>query len=266
MIGLIVTTMKLRKGEHNMKKISITKSVIVGLSLSFITMNSFGGIPVTDAIAIANQKAEFIEKALHWTSQLREAASRLEQLQDQTESMTGFKGIATELQETVLKQATNDSFDKILDGDFSGVTDALKNKYLSSFNVCDLSDDEAQASCNELRERSVASISHIKEANTVLSQMQTRLNTLSQQIKNTTDLKGIAELQTALDVDAQSIQLLAAQTSNFLAMQTQADKLASRKLEDNYFAKATANLEKAKLSSSLSSEDSESSLDAVLGE
>lgn len=190
-----------------MKKI---KSKVLGILTLSCSINAFAtGIPVVDAVQNAQSQMEFVQKAAHWAKQIAEYQKSLDQLKDQTTAITGFKGITSFVDENQVKQAVTNSFDKILRGEFVGENEGVKSEFLGDKNPCDdyvVANEKEQ--CNINRELNIANVAHIQTSNTVIEGMMTRLTEYSQKIQTTTDMKSIAELEAAIAVESNSIQLL----------------------------------------------------------
>lgn len=161
-----------------------------------------GGIPVIDAVSIADRESQHLETILKWKAQYDQMVSQIDQLKTTYDSMTGTRGMGqifnNEDLKTYLPSDWQDVYDAVKDGGYEGLTGTAKDVYNANqvFDACAmLTIDEQRLACEARAVKPAQDKGFALDAYEKAKSRLDQIDQLMTQIDSTTDPKEIAELQ-----------------------------------------------------------------------
>ena len=237
-----------QNGVFNMKRIKpLILTAILSVSVATATA---GGIPVFDGVAngrdAIHQAKEIIQMAKEvkqWADTIKHYSNELKQLKDTHNALSGLKKLVSF--DPDLK-ALVDSFEDLMKGDIEQILSRAEKYYDEWDKQCEqLSGDKKnicqQASLSEIVQQDFSEKLYQK-----LNEELKNIEKLQQKAAAAVDTKSIAEVQAAIGLQQNKIQLLAIQTENFNRLQQARKEIAAKQVEEQEIAKDKASAEEYK--------------------
>lgn len=199
-----------------------TKSLILTaiLSASFATATA-GGIPVFDGVANArdavHQAQEIIQmgkEVKQWADTIKHYANELKQLKDTHNALSGLKKLVS--YDPDLK-ALVDSFEDLMKGNPDQILSRAEKYFEGLDKLCQ--DAKNKEVCQNASLSEIVQLDFSEKLNQKLNDELKTIEKLQQKAAAAVDTKSIAEVQAAIGLQQNKIQLLAIQTENFNRLQ-----------------------------------------------
>ncbi|MBS9783429.1 MAG: hypothetical protein KGV46_02630 [Pasteurella sp.] len=197
-----------------MKK-KLIKPIVLATLLSVSVTGSYAsGIPVVDAANNLQNKLHYAKELIEMGKQLVTAKHQLEQLTSQLEAITGNKGFVDVLNTGGLETEILDSFDDLLNGTTTTVSNENK-KLIGDFDCSRSKSDEDKMLCESSALSLASDLDNIKKLSNQFDEKIKRINELSQKVQSAKDTKSMAEIQAAISLEANSLAVLEQQRKSF---------------------------------------------------
>ena len=212
-----------------------TKSLILTaiLSTSFATATA-GGIPVFDGVANArdaiHQAQEVVQMAKEvkqWADTIKHYANELKQLKDTHNALSGLKKLVS--YDPDLK-ALVDSFEDLMSGNPEQILSRAEKYFEGLDKLCQ--DAKNKEVCQNASLSEIVQLDFSEKLNQKLNDELKTIEKLQQKAATAMDTKSIAEVQAAIGLQQNKIQLLAIQTENFNRLQQAQKEIVSRQARE----------------------------------
>lgn len=189
-----------------------TRLLTLTLTLTLAVNAHAGGIPVIDTAAISQSVQNSVKELAEMAKQLEEAQKQLEQMKASVKAMTGVKGFSDILEMGGVDPQIMKTFDDLLKGDTSQLTESAK-KYFDELPNC--KDAKNPAICEQASLAGVAQMEYAEKLNKQMENELKEIEKLSHRIKQTQDMKSIAELQADIALKSNRIAVLQHQSADY---------------------------------------------------
>lgn len=187
-----------------------------------------GGIPVFDGTAISQSVINSLKELAEMAKQLQEAKNQLVELKKQVNALTGDKGFSETMRLGGLDETLQNTFGDLLKGNTGSLIEK-KETYLGKGINCDSDDSVTQSLCESSTLSNVSMLDYIDKLGEQYDIKLKKIEELSEKIKQTEDMKGIAELQAAIALEGNSIAILQQQTQTFRDLNDTRQRMAAQK-------------------------------------
>ena len=203
------------------------------LSASFATATA-GGIPVFDGVANArdaiHQAQEVVQMAKEvkqWADTIKHYANELKQLKDTHNALSGLKKLVS--YDPDLK-ALVDSFEDLMSGNPEQILSRAEKYFEGLDKLCQ--DAKNKEVCQNASLSEIVQLDFSEKLNQKLNDELKTIEKLQQKAAAAVDTKSIAEVQAAIGLQQNKIQLLAIQTENFNRLQQAQKEIVSRQARE----------------------------------
>lgn len=204
---------------------SLSLTLFLGISLPA----SASGIPVVDG----TQVAQGVQQLAQWAQQIAEMKNQLDQMKQQYQSLTGARGFGDVLNNPALRnylpQDWQKVYDSIQNGGYKGLdgtAKALADAAGLMKQCANYTDQNVKSSCEASAVQTAQNKSNLMQSLDAATQRLNQIQGLMNQIKNTNDPKGIAELQARIAGEQAMIQNEATRLQMYQMMTQANEKLA----------------------------------------
>lgn len=209
--------MKAKMKTMTMK--TLPKRLILAATLTAFALQpaQAGGIPVFDGAAITQSVANTMRELAEMSKQLEEARNQLVELKKQVKAMTGDKGFGEVMKLGGLDEELQTTFGDLLKGNTGALAEksaTYLGKGAGGIN-CDSDDSVTKSLCESSVLSNVSMLDYIDKLDKQYGNKLKKIEELADKIKQTEDMKGIAELQASIALEANSIAILQQQTQTF---------------------------------------------------
>ena len=176
-----------------------------------------GGIPVFDGTAISQSVINSLKELAEMAKQLQEAKNQLVELKKQVNALTGDKGFSETMRLGGLDETLQNTFGDLLKGNTGSLIEKSET-YLGKGAKgikCDSDDSVTKTLCESSALGNISMLDYIDKLGVQYDIKLKKIEELSEKIKQTEDMKGIAELQAAIALEGNSIAILQQQTQTF---------------------------------------------------
>lgn len=213
------------------------------LSATFATATA-GGIPVFDGVAngrdTIHQAQEIIQMAKEvkqWADTIKHYKNELSELKDTKKALNGLKGLV--------------SYDKDVADLINGFEDLMKGnpdkilsraeKYFDDLDKqCEKMTGDKKKTCEQASFSEIVQEDFAERLNKRFEKELENIEVLQQKAAAATDAKSIAEVQAAIGLQQNKIQLLAIQAENFNRLQQARKEIAEKQKKEAYQAELKA--------------------------
>ena len=189
-----------------------TKILTLSLTCAITAVAHAGGIPVIDTAAISQSVQNSVKELAEMAKQLEEAQKQLEQMKASVKAMTGVKGFSDILEMGGIDPQITKTFDDLLKGDTSALTESAK-KYFDNLPNC--KNSKNQSLCEQSALAGVAQVDYAEKLNAQMETELKEIEKLSHRIKQTQDMKSIAEMQADIALKGNKIAVLQQQSADY---------------------------------------------------
>lgn len=208
---------------------TLIKTTALTLTLA-ITQSFAAGIPTIDGAAIQQNMANNLKELAEMGKQLTEAKNQVEQLKANVNALTGNKGFSDILKMGGVDPAITGTFDDLLKGNTAGLTEKAK-AYLDNLpSSC--ADAKNKSMCEQVNLGGIAQIDFIEKLNKQIENKLQTISDLSERAKQAKDMKSMAELQSQISLEANSLSALQLQADNFEKLQAAQRKIVAQQQQE----------------------------------
>lgn len=223
--------MKAKMKTMTMK--TLPKRLILAATLTAIALQpaQAGGIPVFDGAAITQSVANTMRELAEMSKQLEEARNQLVELKKQVKAMTGDKGFGEIMKLGGLDEELQTTFGDLLKGNTGSLAEksaTYLGKGAKGIN-CDSDDDVTKSLCESSVLSNVSMLNYIDKLDKQYENKLKKIEELAEKIKQTEDMKSIAELQASISLEANSIAILQQQTQTFRDLNNTRQRMFAQK-------------------------------------
>ena len=219
------------------------------LAASFATATA-GGVPVFDGVANArdaiHQAQEVVQMAKEvkqWADTIKHYANELKQLKDTHNALSGLKKLVS--YDPDLK-ALVDSFEDLMKGNPDQILSRAEKYFDKLDKQCEKMTGDKKNICQQASLSEIVQEDFAEKLNQKLNDELKTIEKLQQKAAAAVDTKSIAEVQAAIGLQQNKIQLLAIQTENFNRLQEARKEIAAKQLEEQEMARERASDEEYK--------------------
>lgn len=200
----------------NAKKLILTAL----LTASFATATA-GGIPVIDGVANArdtiHQAQEIVQMAKEvkqWADTIKHYSNELKQLKDTHNALSGLKKLVS--YDSDVRDLVN-SFEDLMSGNPDKILSRAEQYFDGLDKLCQ--DAKNKEMCQNASLSEIVQLDFSEKLNKKFEDELNNIDILQKKAASATDAKSIAEVQAAIALQQNKIQLLAIQTENFNRLQ-----------------------------------------------
>ena len=208
------------------------------LSATFATATA-GGIPVFDGVAkgrdTIHQMQEILQMAKEvkqWADTIKHYSNELKQLKDTHKALSGLKQLVSYDSDV---RALMNSFDDLMSGNPDRILSRAEKYFDGLDKLCQ--DAKNKEMCQNASLGEIVQLDFSEKLSKRFEKELENIEILQKKAANAEDAKSIAEVQAAIALQQNKIQLLAIQTENFNRLQ-QAQKDIARKQARAEYSKA----------------------------
>ena len=213
------------------------------LSATFATATA-GGIPVFDGVAngrdAIHQAQEIIQMAKEvkqWADTIKHYSNELKQLKDTHNALSGLKKLVSF--DPDLK-ALVDSFEDLMKGDIEQILSRAEKYYDEWDKQCEKMTGDKKKTCQQANLSEIVQQDFSEKLYQKLNEELKNIEKLQQKAAAAVDTKSIAEVQAAIGLQQNKIQLLAIQAENFNRLQQARKEIAGKQKKEAYQAELKA--------------------------
>lgn len=213
----------------NAKKLILTAL----LTASFATATA-GGIPVIDGVANArdtiHQAQEIVQMAKEvkqWADTIKHYSNELKQLKDTHNALSGLKQLVS--YDSDVRDLVN-SFEDLMSGNPDKILSRAEQYFDGLDKLCQ--DAKNKEVCQNASLSEIVQLDFSEKLNKRFEKELENIEILQKKAANAEDAKSIAEVQAAIALQQNKIQLLAIQTENFNRLQQAQKDIARRQARE----------------------------------
>ena len=237
-----------QNGVFNMKRIKpLILTAILSVSVATATA---GGIPVFDGVAngrdTIHQAQEIVQMAKevkHWVDTIKHYKNELSELKDTKQALNGLKGLVS--YDKDVADLIN-GFDDLMKGNPDQILNRAEKYFDELAKQCEKMNADKKKTCQQATLGEIMQEDFAERLNKRFEKELKNIEDLQQKAANAKDAKSIAEVQAAIGLQQNKIQLLALQADNFNRLQQARKEIAEKQRHDEYMAKIKARKEERK--------------------
>ena len=226
-----------QNGVFNMKRINPLILTAI-LSVSVATASA-GGIPVIDGVSNAQDAIHYAKEVIQmgkevkqWADTIKHYAKELKQLKDTHKALSGLKKLVS--YDPDVRDLVN-SFEDLMSGNPDNILSRAEQYFDGLDKLCQ--DAKNKEMCQNASLSEIVKLDFSEKLSKKFEDELNNIDILQKKAANAEDAKSIAEVQAAIALQQNKIQLLAIQTENFNRLQ-QAQKEIVRKQRREKASKA----------------------------
>ncbi|MBR2252025.1 MAG: hypothetical protein IJ881_06440 [Neisseriaceae bacterium] len=203
------------------------------LTATFATATA-GGIPVFDGVAngrdAIHQAKEIIQmgkEVKQWAATIKHYANELKQLKNTHKALSGLKKLVS--YDPDVRDLVN-SFEDLMSGNPDKILSRAGQYFDGLDKLCQ--DAKNKEMCQNASLSEIVKLDFSEKLSKKFEDELNNIDILQQKAANATDAKSIAEVQAAIALQQNKIQLLAIQTENFNRLQQAQREIASRQASE----------------------------------
>ena len=219
------------------------------LSVSVATATA-GGIPVFDGVAngrdTIHQAQEIVQMAKevkHWVDTIKHYKNELSELKDTKQALNGLKGLVS--YDKDVADLIN-GFDDLMKGNPDQILSRAEKYFDELAKQCEKMNADKKKTCQQATLGEIMQEDFAERLNKRFEKELKNIEDLQQKAANAKDAKSIAEVQAAIGLQQNKIQLLALQADNFNRLQQARKEIAAKQLEEQEIARDKASAEEYK--------------------
>ena len=203
------------------------------LTATFATATA-GGIPVFDGVAngrdAIHQAKEIIQmgkEVKQWADTIKHYANELKQLKDTHNALSGLKKLVS--YDPDVRDLVN-SFEDLMSGNPDKILSRAEKYFDGLDKLCQ--DAKNKEMCQNASLSEIVKLDFSEKLSKKFEDELNNIDILQQKAANATDAKSIAEVQAAIALQQNKIQLLAIQTENFNRLQQAQREIADKQARE----------------------------------
>ena len=203
------------------------------LTATFATATA-GGIPVVDGISNGQDAIHYAKEVIQmgkevkqWADTIKHYANELKQLKDTHNALSGLKKLVS--YDPDVRDLVN-SFEDLMSGNPDKILSRAEQYFDGLDKLCQ--DAKNKEMCQNASLSEIVKLDFSEKLSKKFEDELNNIDILQQKAANATDAKSIAEVQAAIALQQNKIQLLAIQTENFNRLQQAQREIASRQASE----------------------------------
>ncbi|MBR3424692.1 MAG: hypothetical protein IKG79_01390 [Neisseriaceae bacterium] len=203
------------------------------LTATFATATA-GGIPVVDGISNGQDAIHYAKEVIQmgkevkqWADTIKHYANELKQLKDTHNALSGLKKLVS--YDPDVRDLVN-SFEDLMSGNPDKILSRAGQYFDGLDKLCQ--DAKNKEMCQNASLSEIVKLDFSEKLSKKFEDELNNIDILQQKAANATDAKSIAEVQAAIALQQNKIQLLAIQTENFNRLQQAQREIASRQASE----------------------------------
>ncbi|MBQ9258962.1 MAG: hypothetical protein IJ187_03815 [Neisseriaceae bacterium] len=203
------------------------------LTASFVTATA-GGIPVIDgvsnaqdAIHYAQEVVQMAKEVKQWADTIKHYSNELRQLKDTHKALSGLKELVS--YDPDVRDLVN-SFEDLMSGNPDKILSRAEQYFDGLDKLCQ--DAKNKEMCQNASLSEIVKLDFSEKLNKRFEKELENIEILQKKAANAEDAKSIAEVQAAIALQQNKIQLLAIQTENFNRLQQAQKDIARRQARE----------------------------------
>lgn len=225
-----------QNGVFNMKRIKpLILTAILSVSVATATA---GGIPVFDGVAEGQKIAEMAQTVVQWTKEIAHWKKQYDYYKDHKNAISGLKGLVS--YDKDVADLIN-GFEDLMKGNPDHILDKAEKYFGDLAKHCDKFEDaDKKKACQQANLSEIVQEDFAERLNKRFEKELENIEVLQKKAANAQDAKSIAEVQAAIGLQQNKIQLLALQAQNFNRLQEAKKEIAAKQKKEAYIRELEA--------------------------
>ena len=217
------------------------KLILTAVLTASLATATAGGIPVFDGVAEGQKIAEMAQTVVQWTKEIAHWKKQYDHFKNHENAISGLKGLVSfdsDVKELV------DSFEDLMKGNPDRILSRAEKYFGDLATHCDKFEDaDKKKTCQQASLSEIIQQDFADRLNKKFEQELENIEVLEKKAANAKDAKSIAEVQAAIALQQNKIQLLAIQADNFNRLQQAQKEIAEKQRKEEYQARLKARKE-----------------------